>query len=57
MTVFRILGTIAAASAAANVFLLGYPGDVVPQAVLIIVGLVAATSAAAVAYLSKPAAE
>lgn len=51
MSVTRILGVIAAAASALQVFLLGYPGDLVGQGVLIVVGAVAVTSAAAVAFL------
>ena len=51
----RYLSALAAGLAALNVFLLGYPGDVVPQAVLVIVGAVSAGVAASAAFLSKPA--
>ena len=50
----RYLSAAAAALAALNAFLLAYPGDLVPQAALLVVGALSATVAAGVAFLSKP---
>ena len=54
MSLTRILGVIAAAASSLQLFLLSYPGDLVGQGVLIVVGAVAVSSAAAVAFLKAP---
>lgn len=55
MNLTRILGVIAAAASSLQIFLLSLSGDAVSQGVLIVVGAVAVTSAAAVAFLKAPA--
>ena len=50
----RTLMALTAALAALNAFLLAYPGDVVPQVVLLLIGAANVTSAAVAAYLSRP---
>ena len=51
--VIRWLGAVAAGAGALNVFLLGYPGDLISQTVLIIVGGMSVVAATMVAIL-KP---
>ena len=50
----RYLSALAAGLSALNVFILSYPGDVLPQSVLVIVGGASACVAASAAFLSKP---
>lgn len=52
----RILASISAGAGALNLFLLGYPGDLVSQELLLVVGGVAAVAAAVVASLTPKAA-
>lgn len=50
----RYLMALAAGLAALNSFLIGWPGDLVPQGVLLAVGAANAFVAAAAAYLARP---
>ena len=50
----RSLSAVAAGLTALNVFLLSYPGDLVPQSVLLAVGGVTVFCSAVAAMLSKP---
>lgn len=52
--VIRLLIGVSAALGAVNVFLLGYPGDVVPQAALLVVGALDAGLGALAAFMLTP---
>jgi hypothetical protein len=47
------LSTLSAGASALSAFLLAYPGDLVPQTVLLCVGAVAFTLAAMVAFANR----
>jgi hypothetical protein len=50
----RILGAVLTALAAAQAAILGYPGDLVSQDTLVLIGAVNTGLAAMMAYLAKP---
>ena len=51
----RVFGAIGAGASAILVVMLSYPGDAVPQTVLLATGCVAAGASAVAAFLSRPA--
>ncbi len=50
----RILGAVLTALAAAQAIALGYPGDLINQDTLVLIGAVNAGLSAMMAYLAKP---
>jgi hypothetical protein len=52
--IIRVLGAVAMALGAAQAAILAYPGDLVAQDTLVLIGAVNAGLAAMVAYLAKP---
>ena len=55
MLVIRYLSAMSAAMGALVLFLQGYPGDLVPQSLLLIFGGISVATAAFVAVIAKPA--
>lgn len=53
-SIVRLLGAAATALAALNAFLLGWPGDVVAQETMLLIGALNAGLTAMVVYLAKP---
>jgi hypothetical protein len=56
-SIIRLLGGIATALAAGQAFILAYPGDLLPQSTLLVIGALNAALTAVVVYLAKPAVE